>query len=539
VEPLLSELAEFHDAAGRGEDWAAAAESQAMEWRLGDPFPEDVRAAEAEALDPARHPPTDPDAPERQADQARWLAEVEAERRAGVEVRQERQAWIVIGPPAAGKSTIVEPLARQVGALVVDSDDVKAKIPEYRGGIGANAVHAESADLAAELLSRAVVRGDNLALPRVGSEEAGLRRLIDGLREASYEVHLLLADLPVEKAANRAIQRFRRDGRFVPLGYLINAVGDRPATYFETLKGEVATHARYSTDVAEGEAPRFVEGTDVLRLGGSRADRAGGDQPPPSPGDGGAAPPAGGGAGPGGRPAAAADDGDAGGAGPAAAGRARAERNLNSETGEPRRPFASAREDYLDAPLPDRVRRAIGECGARPRRATCPTPTRWAARSSGAAPPPPRTRHWTPRDALTHELRRRNSPMSRRRLNILVVDDEILVATAVEDVLAGAGHQVAVAFGAEEAIATLARLPVLDAVILDLQLPDGSGAEVLRALRGRWPGLPVVISTGYALDGAERAALDPAQGRGVVLKKPWTEAQLLAALDNATRVPAG
>lgn len=129
--------------------------------------------------------------------------------------------------------------------------------------------------------------------------------------------------------------------------------------------------------------------------------------------------------------------------------------------------------------------------------------------------------------------------MPRRRLNLLVVDDEILVATAVEDLLAGAGHRVSVALGVEEAIATLARLPALDAAILDLQLPDGSGAKVLQEVRRRWPGLPVVISTGYALDGAERAALAPAQGRGVVLKKPWTEAQLLAALDQAIGVPAG
>ncbi|WP_206934113.1 zeta toxin family protein [Roseococcus thiosulfatophilus] len=276
-----------------GDRLAAVARRDAdgMAWRIGDPLPPDVAAADALATNPLRHPPTDPADPARRPDQLRWLQEVEADRRARVSVRQERQAWFVIGPPAAGKSTVLEPLARRVGALVVDSDDIKARMPEFQGGLGAQAVHAESAELAAEMMMAAKLRGDNLALPLVGRDPDGLRADIAEMRRAGYNVHLVLVELPIEAAANRAIARFRETGRYVPLDYIVNKVGDRPIRTYEALKGEVDTHVRYRTDVPDGEPPRLVEGIDALaELGRVRGDRTPGEGARPSevPGRGGA-----------------------------------------------------------------------------------------------------------------------------------------------------------------------------------------------------------------------------------------------------------
>ncbi len=121
-----------------------------------------------------------------------------------------------------------------------------------------------------------------------------------------------------------------------------------------------------------------------------------------------------------------------------------------------------------------------------------------------------------------------------RSLDVLVVDDEMVVALAIESVLTGEGHTPLVAAGVQEALMAAARAPHLDLAILDLQLRDGAGAGLVAALRERWPGLPVVISTGYALDAEDRASIDPAGGPSLVLKKPWSEAQLLAAIATAT-----
>lgn len=120
-------------------------------------------------------------------------------------------------------------------------------------------------------------------------------------------------------------------------------------------------------------------------------------------------------------------------------------------------------------------------------------------------------------------------------LTVLIVDDEVIIAMAGEAVVAGQGHVPLVATGVKEALALAEDAPRLDAAIVDLQLGSGSGAQLIGALRALWPGLPVIISTGYALDAAERATLNPTEGRTVVLKKPWSEAQLLEALAQATR----
>jgi CheY-like chemotaxis protein len=121
-----------------------------------------------------------------------------------------------------------------------------------------------------------------------------------------------------------------------------------------------------------------------------------------------------------------------------------------------------------------------------------------------------------------------------RSLEVLVVDDEMLIATAIEDLLSSDGHRVTVALGARDAMDAAGRLTRLDAAVLDLQLPDGSGAELIASIRERFPRVPLVISTGYALDGADRQALDPTHGRTILLKKPWTEEELLSTLASAT-----
>lgn len=64
-------------------------------------------------------------------------------------VEQGRHADIVIGPPAAGKSTVfADPLSQKHKAKIIDSDMVKERLPEFDGGYGANFIHDESTRVA-------------------------------------------------------------------------------------------------------------------------------------------------------------------------------------------------------------------------------------------------------------------------------------------------------------------------------------------------------------------------------------------------------
>ena len=100
----------------------------------------------------------------------------------------------------------------------------------------------------------------------------------------------------------------------------------------------------------------------------------------------------------------------------------------------------------------------------------------------------------------------------------LLVEDEPLIALALEDALAAAGFRVLLACGAAEALAAPAEL--LAVAVVDLRLGDGpDGRAVVAALRRRAPGLPVVVATGYAAD-APQADLRGLGGPTTRLAKP-------------------
>lgn len=131
-------------------------------------------------------------------------------------VNKGRRADVVLGPPAAGKSSqIAEPLQARHGSLIIDADVAKALLPEYEDGRYAGAVHQESSDIADEVLAYAAIAGDNIVLPLIGKNFERVREVIGLLRDEGYTVYMHLNDLPLEKAVERSLARFMETGRFV------------------------------------------------------------------------------------------------------------------------------------------------------------------------------------------------------------------------------------------------------------------------------------------------------------------------------------
>lgn len=175
--------------------------------------------------------------------------------------KKERKAFIVIGLPASGKSSAVaERLARKYGALIIDSDEAKERLPEFTDGLLADAVHKESSKIAERVRSNAIENGDNIVLTLVGKTESKLRNLISALKNNGYEVNLHYVDLPVDKAMERGRARFAETGRNVPLDY-IRSVGLKPKHNFDKLKAakEVDSYGEWSNDVDRGQRPRLLE----------------------------------------------------------------------------------------------------------------------------------------------------------------------------------------------------------------------------------------------------------------------------------------
>jgi two-component system KDP operon response regulator KdpE len=82
-----------------------------------------------------------------------------------------------------------------------------------------------------------------------------------------------------------------------------------------------------------------------------------------------------------------------------------------------------------------------------------------------------------------------------RTHRILVVEDEGHVAGFIRDALTEIGYAVTVAAGGADALNKVTD-DAPDLVLLDLNLPDMPGFEVLDRLRARSPAPPVVIVSG-------------------------------------------
>lgn len=112
---------------------------------------------------------------------------------------------------------------------------------------------------------------------------------------------------------------------------------------------------------------------------------------------------------------------------------------------------------------------------------------------------------------------------------VLIVEDEMLVRMFAVDALEDAGFQVLQAGDAAEAIAALAGAQV-QAVIVDMGLPDRSGDQLAAEMRAQRQELPILIASGRSeRELKDRFASDPRIG---VLVKPYTASMLVGALDS-------
>ncbi|MBI5561635.1 MAG: response regulator [Deltaproteobacteria bacterium] len=110
---------------------------------------------------------------------------------------------------------------------------------------------------------------------------------------------------------------------------------------------------------------------------------------------------------------------------------------------------------------------------------------------------------------------------------ILVIDDEPIVRQVLSLHLRSGGYDVTCAERAGEGLA-LVPSGSFSLVITDYNLPDSNGLEVLRAVKGAAPGLPVIMISG--LIDAELAARAIREGAVEYMGKPFTKAAVLATV---------
>ncbi len=114
---------------------------------------------------------------------------------------------------------------------------------------------------------------------------------------------------------------------------------------------------------------------------------------------------------------------------------------------------------------------------------------------------------------------------------VLVVDDEPAIRRLLRTSLLAQGYRTAEAASAAAALETVAAGGV-DAVLLDLGLPDLDGQDVIRRLRAA-SAVPIVVLTAREDERSKVAALD--LGADDYVTKPFGMAELMARLRTALR----
>jgi two-component system, OmpR family, response regulator len=112
-------------------------------------------------------------------------------------------------------------------------------------------------------------------------------------------------------------------------------------------------------------------------------------------------------------------------------------------------------------------------------------------------------------------------------INVLVVDDEAVLAEMVGMALRYEGWNIATAGDGSSAI-TSARAQRPDVVVLDVMLPDMSGLDVLRRLREENPQLPVLLLT--AKDAVEDRIAGLTAGGDDYVTKPFSIEEVVLRL---------
>jgi DNA-binding NtrC family response regulator len=115
-------------------------------------------------------------------------------------------------------------------------------------------------------------------------------------------------------------------------------------------------------------------------------------------------------------------------------------------------------------------------------------------------------------------------------LKVLVVDDEVVLCQSVEKILKRKGQLVETVTSVADALRTLDAGNKYDLIIADLMMPQAGGVELLSAVQGSWPELPVLIITGFS---SITSAVETTKlGAAGYLPKPFTPEEMEKAVES-------
>ena len=101
-----------------------------------------------------------------------------------------------------------------------------------------------------------------------------------------------------------------------------------------------------------------------------------------------------------------------------------------------------------------------------------------------------------------------------------MVDDEEMIIDVGQAMLEHLGYRVVVSRSGEEAVETVKEMGnEIDLVLLDMIMPRMDGGKTFDAIREIRPEMPVILSSGYSIDGQAKKIMD--RGCNGFIQKPF------------------
>jgi CheY-like chemotaxis protein len=118
--------------------------------------------------------------------------------------------------------------------------------------------------------------------------------------------------------------------------------------------------------------------------------------------------------------------------------------------------------------------------------------------------------------------------MTQKVYSILLVDDEELLRTGVQEMLEIQGYQVIPAANGQQALECLASSTAVDLIITDLVMPKMDGIDFVQRVREISPAVPVIVVSGSTRNIMKRYGIDSIHvpGADASLSKPFKGADL-------------
>ena len=122
-------------------------------------------------------------------------------------------------------------------------------------------------------------------------------------------------------------------------------------------------------------------------------------------------------------------------------------------------------------------------------------------------------------------------------LKIVVVDDEKIIRTLLNEILGKAGHEVFVTGTADEAF-EIVKEKSPDILITDIFMPEKSGLELIMEVRKSFPTIKTIAISGDSISraGGHRDCLKLASTLGceLILEKPFTRNEVIEAVEKVS-----